>query len=99
MSTPSASTSVHWLFVNVNVPATLMTLTVENDAQLSPLASPTLFILLFVKLKFVTEFVPNTPWPSADWMFMLLNEGLATLLSDMPLPVVLWIVPPELSPP
>src|ERR1051325_11772834 len=64
----------------------------------SATASPDLLIVPLANVKFVT-LVPLIPLPSVLWMFMLVNDGLRVPFSEIPWPVVFWIVPPLLAVP
>src|SRR5262249_17917197 len=63
-----------------------------------PSPVPELLMVPFLNVKFVTP-VPEIPLPDVLWIFMFVNDGLMVLVSEMPVLVVFWIVPPEPSPP
>src|ERR687888_209933 len=98
---PLSKAFVSTLFVTESVPSMLLPASAPLPLKAmlaSPTASPELLIVPLANVKFVTS-VPLIPLPPVLWMFMFVNDGLRVLLSEMPWPVVLWIVPPELSPP
>ncbi len=64
----------------------------------SSLASPAPVIVPSVKLNPLT-WVPLTPLSPVFSSRMFRNDGPVVFVSEMPWPVVPWIVPPELSPP
>ena len=100
MSIPSASVWLITLFVIVTTPVRFgVAVRLSSKVMLfSSDASPAPVIVPSVKLNPLTC-VPLTPLSPVFRSRMLLNDGPVVLVSEMPTPVVLWIVPPELSPP
>ena len=100
MSMPSASVWLITLLVIVTAPVRFgVAVRLSSKVMLfSSDASPAPVIVPSVKLNPLT-WVPLTPLSPVFSSRMFRNDGLVVFVREMPWPVVLWIVPPELSPP
>ena len=100
MSMPSASVWLITLLVIVTAPVRFgVAVRLSSKVMLfSSEASPAPVIVPSVKLNPLTC-VPLTPLSPVFSSRMFRNDGPVVLVSEMPWPVVFWIVPPELSPP